>query len=710
MDASDIRSYPARITRLGELALDLSWSWNQRAREVFRRLDYTLWRTTAHNPCRMLRLAPQERLEEVARDSRFLELYDDALANLDRVRRASGSWWCGRASMPPGSVIAYFSAEFGVHQSLPIYAGGLGVLAGDHCKEACDLGIPLVGIGFLYPMGYFHQRVNADGWQVEAYERLRTEDVAVQRAICPGGKLCYVEVPMAFSSVRVAIWRVSIGCVTLLLLDTDVEENTPWDRELSARLYVSEHEARVRQEIVLGIGGVRALQSLGYKPAVWHLNEGHAAFVIFERIRQKTEQGHSLTDALREVRASTVFTTHTPVPAGHDAFNFNLVDHLLSGYWQSAGDRRNTLLALAGYDDGGGRLFNMTALALRGAGAVNAVSRQHREVTWKMFSPIWCGSADEPPLQAITNGIHIPTWIAPALSQLFDHHLGPDWIDHQDEVEFWDRVLLIPDEDIWKAHQALKQHLLAFIRERARERWTNEKVNSCQVVAAGPLLDLSVPTICFARRFTSYKRPNLIFHDLKRITRLLTDSRRPIQIIFAGKAHPADDPGKRALQQVYLHALDLGLAGRVAFVDDYDLHVAHFLVQGSDIWLNNPLKPLEACGTSGMKAAINGVPHLSAADGWWPEAYNGKNGWMIDSDPSGGDAAEAECIYRLLEEQIIPAYYEMGEDGVPRRWVAVVKESIRTVAPRFSARRMLKDYATRFYCPIATRSSLLLPS
>ncbi len=703
MNHKGIKAFPDRIGRLAEVAQDLTWSWCRTAREAFRRMDYPLWRDTSHNPFRMLSRIAEDRIEWAARDPGFLELYDRAVAAMDCLRASDGSWWAANYGDLKDFSVAYFSAEFGIHQSLPIYAGGLGVLAGDHAKAACDLGIPLIGVGFMYPMGYFHQKIDETGWQVEIYERLAVEDVAVERVMGSDGTPCQVQVPVGHGVVWVAVWRVRVGCVTLLLLDTDVPQNSPWDRELSSRLYVSEHEARLRQEIVLGVAGVRILRALGLNPVIWHLNEGHAALVIFERLREMAEQGESLVSALRKVRSTTVFTTHTPVSAGHDAFQFHLVDHLLSGYWETAGERRNTLLALASYGDGHSRMFNMTALALRGAEGVNAVSRQHRDVTQTMFGPIWSGAHDEVPVRAVTNGVHLETWLAAPLVELYDQYLGDGWQERQDEPALWDRIQSIPDEELWKVRLALKDNLLSFIRDRARQRWTSEKVNACQVVAAGTLLDLSAPLICFARRFTQYKRPWLIFHDPARLARLLNDPRHPAQIIFAGKAHPADEPGKHSLQDIYRRAMDVRYAGRIAFIDDYDLHVAHYLVQGADVWLNNPLKPLEACGTSGMKAAVNGVPHLSVADGWWPEAYSGRNGWLIDAGPGADDAADADALYGLLEREVIPAYYDRNEYGVPARWLAVVKESIRTIAPRFCARRMVKQYAQDFYVPMTRR-------
>jgi starch phosphorylase len=695
---------PERLRRLPELANDLWWTWNSRAREVFRKLDYPLWRQTAHNPVLMLRQVSSELLEERAQNERFLRLYDSALEALDGARSAHDTWW-RRAHGDVNGPIAYFSAEFALHQSLPIYAGGLGVLAGDHCKEASDLGIPLIGVGFMYPQGYFHQTVSPEGWQQEVYERLNWANAPVEPAIGADGRPCVIAVPLGNRTVLVSVWQVLLGRVRLFLLDTDLEENAPWDRELSARLYGGDRETRIQQEIILGIGGVRALKAMGIQPEAWHLNEGHAAFVVLQRIRDHIEGGASFESALDAVRRTTIFTTHTPVPAGHDAFPFTLVETHLSGAWGTLGAYRDAFLALGQYDNGSGSLFNMTALALRTANFVNGVSQLHGDVTRDMWAPIWAGlSSQERPVRAITNGIHVPTWMSLEMAALLDEYLPADWRDGVDDPSLWEAVSRIPDEKLWETRQALRTYLFAFLRERARQRWKEEHVTAARVVAAGTLLDPSALTIGFARRFTGYKRSELIFQNPERLVSILTAPRRPVQLVFAGKAHPADETGKHNIQKVYRRAIDSMFAGRIAFVDDYDLHVAHFLVQGCDVWLNNPRKPLEASGTSGMKASINGVPHLSIGDGWWAEGYNGRNGWLIDgrpesADPEAVDAADAEALYQLLEREVVPTFYDRDVQGIPRRWCAMVRQAIMSVTPRFSARRMLKEYADAMYAP-----------
>jgi starch phosphorylase len=713
-DYAPLAPTPPRIGRLNELAYDLWWSWNAEARDTFRALDDALWRFTSDNPVLLLHLVAAERLQEAAADPVFLARYDAAIARFDAGRSPTDTWWARRFPESTG-VIAYFSAEFALHRSLPIYAGGLGVLAGDHCKEASDLGVPLIGVGLMYPKGYFHQNVSAEGWQEEVYEHLDWSDGPIEPALTPSGAPCRITLPLGTREVRIAVWCVRLGRVTLYLLDTDLEENDPWDRDLSSRLYGGDREVRVQQEIVLGVGGVHALRALEIDPAVWHLNEGHAAFVTLERIHAGLTQGETFDEALERVRRSTVFTTHTPVPAGHDAFPFHRVEAHLARCWDGLGDHRDAFLQLGHYDNGGGPLFNMTALAMRTAGSINAVSQLHRTVTAGMWAPMWPSLPEGArPIRAITNGVHIPTWIAPELSALFDRYLGVGWLDHHDEPAFWDGISQIPDDELWQVRRTLQGALCAFIGERARQRWSQDRVSPGRVLAGGTLLDREALTIGFARRFATYKRPELVFHDADRLARILMHPRRPVQIVFAGKAHPADDGGKHHLQRIYQRALDPAFGGRVAFVDDYDLHVAQFLVHGCDVWLNTPRKPLEASGTSGMKASANGVINLSIGDGWWAEGYTGSNGWLIDGGSAGDDgavdAADAESLYRLLEEDVVPAFYERDATDVPRRWVRLVKEAIRTVLPRFSARRMGKEYAERMYAPAMAETIVLSES
>ena len=596
--------------------------------------------------------------------------------------------------------IAYFSAEYGLHHSLPFYAGGLGFLAGDYLKECSDLKVPLVAVGFMYPEGYVRQQIREDGWQENIDETLDRDAASIFRVLNEHGEQLTIKVPWIEPPIHVAVWWIAVGRIPLYLMDTDIEINDPWNRRISQRLYVSDIEQRLRQEIVLGIGGSRVLDVLGIKHSVLHLNEGHASFALLERIRERVQGGMSYEEAVQRVRQTSVFTTHTPVPAGHDVFPFELIDKYFNPYCQTWGLNRDTFLQLGVNPKEPHAGFNMTAFALRLSGYCNGVSRRHGEVARRMWQPLW---PDEPesniPIDYVTNGVHVPTWIEPKMELLFNTYLGPTWLADHDNKAIWELIDEIPDEELWKTHYWLKIKLIDAIRERIRQRWVKDHVNLSVVRAGGTLLDHSVLTLGFARRFATYKRADLILYDIERLKKLLNDRWRPIQIIFAGKAHPADDLGKRILQRIFNAALDPDLGGRIAFVEDYGEQLAQYLVHGVDVWLNNPLPPLEASGTSGMKAALNGVPHLSIMDGWWMEGFNGKNGWGFGQEDVNGnrDQADAEAIYEILEEKIIPLYYEVSDDGVPHGWVKVMKESIMSNGPRFSARRMVKEYIEKFY-------------
>jgi glycogen phosphorylase len=691
---------PERLSMLGNLAYNLEWSWDNRSRLLFKRLDPDLWRATSHNPVKLLNEISADRMKHAAEDPDFLRDYEATIKRMTRNGH-SPRWFQRQFPELRGKTIAYFSAEFGIHTSLPIYSGGLGILAGDHCKESADLGIPLIGTGFAYPQGYFHQRLRSDGWQEDIYEQLKRGDAPIESA-SPGQRLV-VELQMGTLHVFVEVWQVSLGELRMYLMDTEVDENSPADRELTARLYGGDKDHRVRQEIVLGIGGVRVLRAIGLQPAVFHANEGHTAFMILERIRELVLRGQKFKEAAEEIQSTTVFTTHTPVAAGHDAFPFEMMDRHFNGYWDELGLTRQEFMDLGAYDGA----FNMTVLALRMARWRNGVSELHGRVTRRMWQNIWPNQEDSIPITHVTNGVHAPTWIASELAQLFDRHLGPEWIERHDDVSFWSRVLEIPDEEFWNVHLTLKRKLLTFVRERARRRWSVDGVDPRQVIAMGTLLDPDALTIGFARRFTGYKRAGLIFHDRERIRKILLNLWKPVQIVFAGKAHPADDHGKRLIHEIYSIAADNGFAGHVAFVENYDIHTAHFFTQGVDLWLNNPRVPLEACGTSGQKAGMNGALNVSILDGWWYEGHNGDNGWAIGEVPQTldvrqDDAADAESLYRLLEEQIVPLYYDRDQNGIPHEWVRMAKESLRTIVPRFSARRMLKEYTTRMYVPAMT--------
>jgi len=704
MSMQDVLRIPDRIARLKELAYDFWWSWDPEARHLFETLDRVLWDRTHHNPVAILRDITAERLKEAVDDPNFLRHYDGVIKRLDHLHATKDTWlnqnFPGLADHP----IAYFSAEFGLHNSLPIYSGGLGILAGDHCKEAGELGLPLVGIGFLYPQGYFHQRIQADGWQEAIYRPLDIQRVAIEPVQFNATGEAFMQIPVGQRMIYIAAWKIQVGRARLFLMDTNIPQNEPWDRELSARLYAGDEDLRIRQEIVLGIGGVRLLRALGIHPAVWHCNEGHTAFQMLERIRERVSEGENFETAAAAIRKTTVFTTHTPVPAGHDAFPSHLMEKYFASYWPELGIDQARFWALGKHQEDWGEAFNMTVLALGLSKWKNAVSAQHGQVSRKMWRHLWPELEEKQvPISSITNGIHTATWIAPELIELFRRYIAKDWAERHDDITLWQRVSDIPDKELWEIRQQMKRKLLNFIRERARVAWMRERAEPAQLLAAGTLLDPEALTIGYARRFAGYKRANLIFHDMERLKKILGNVRRPVQIIFAGKAHPADDIGKRLLQQIYNLAKDSGMAGHIAFVENYEMHVAHFLVQGVDIWLNSPRLPMEASGTSGMKAALNGVPQLSIPDGWWPEAHNGSNGWAFGG-ASGlsreeADAADVDSLYEILEHEVIPLYYRQDLDGTPRGWTALMKETIRTIVPTFSMRRAVKEYTTKFYAP-----------
>lgn len=697
---------PERISRLEELANNLWWSWHEEARKLFRALDYPLWRMTVHNPVKQLHEVSQDTLQAAANDPTFLALYDSVMSKFDADISSSNTWFTSEYGNLLQGPIAYFSMEFAIHNSLPIYAGGLGVLAGDICKGASDMGLPLVAVGFMYPQGYFHQHISADGWQEEIYRQLDFAEAPISAtnpipdSISPAP---LVQVTLGDKPFYIGVWLVRLGRVNLYLLCSNVEENAPQDRQLCARLYTADPEQRIRQEIVLGIGGVRVLRALGIKPSIWHANEGHSAFMMLERVKEEVEGGLPLSDVLQKVRETTVFTTHTPVSGGHDVFPLELVEKYFHGYWEPLGIGRESFLELGQQGGVKDRTFNMTVLALKMAHHRNAVSRLHGEVARRMWHGLWPEiSADKVPILYVTNGVHVPTWVAPELGRLYEKYLGQDWVKRHDDVALWEHVLDIPDEELWTVRQLLKRKLMGAMVERARECSIEPECTARQVLAMGALLEPEVLTIGFVRRFTEYKRPTLVFQDIDRLKRIINDQWRPVQIVFAGKSHPADFPSKHLLHEVYALATDRDFQGRIAFVEDYDMHMARYLVHGVDVWLNTPRRSQEACGTSGMKASLNGVLHLSVRDGWWHEGYNGTNGWAIGADidalrPDEEDAPDAEALYRLLEEEIVPLYYARDRSGVPHGWIRMIKDAIRSIVPVFCTRRMLKEYTEKVY-------------
>jgi starch phosphorylase len=697
---------PQRIARLHDLAYNLWWTWHPEAQALFETVDPELWQSSEHNAVRVLMEAAPERLAQLAGEGDFLAHYDAVMAAFDAYMQPADTWFGRAFPEAAGKTIAYFSAEFGLHESLPIYSGGLGVLAGDHCKEASDLGLPLVGVGFLYPQGYFRQRITREGKQEALYEKLHFAEVAARPATDANGREVVIGVELPGRTVHAKVWRIQVGRIALFLMDTDVEPNGPNDRVLSARLYGGDHEMRIAQEMMLGIGGVRALRALGLDPLVWHMNEGHAAFLGLERCRELVQGLDIDFDVAREIAAANaVFTTHTPVAAGNDVFNYDLVDRYFGDLWPQLRLDREQFHALAAEQTSWGEGFSMTVLALRLAAQHNGVSRLHGDVSRHMWNFLWPEiDADEVPIGSITNGVHTATWLAPKLAELYGRYLGPNWYAHLDDAALWSRVYDIPDEELWRVHGELKADLIAYARRRLRQNRRRVGEGTAALEATDSILNPRALTLGFARRFATYKRATLLFHDPVRLSRLLNDPERPVQIVFAGKAHPADQPGQDFIRRVYEYSRQPEFEGKIVFLEDYDMDMARHLVSGCDVWLNTPIRPHEASGTSGQKASLNGLPNCSILDGWWEEGYNGRNGWAIGErrdyqDDATRDDADAAALYAVLENEVVPLFYDRGPDGIPHGWIQVMKEAIRTVAPAFSMRRMVEEYVEHLYIP-----------
>jgi starch phosphorylase len=692
---------PGRINRLNELAYDLWWSWNPRAREVFRDLDYTLWRFTDHNPVLLLHLIEPDRLAAASSEPQFLRLYDDAIAGLDVVREGAGTWWSHQS---PGrsQPIAWITPQFALHQSLPAESSSFGILSGDFCKEASDLGVPLVGVGLMYPRGYGHQRLSADGWQQERYEFIDWSDAPIGPALCPDGTRCSFGLPLGQDPVRLSVWQVRTGRVTLFLLDTDLPQNNAWDRELSSRCFVDDPDSRVRQCVLLGAGAARALELLGYDPAVWHVADGAAGMVTLELLNRLVGAGTDFETALDRVARTVLFSTRESTPPRRDSFSFTALDRHLASVWPALATHRESVLALGRLETDRGGSFNVSVLGARASALTNAPERGSGEGAAAAWQELRGEDESATGVRSIPDGVHLATWISADLSRLLDHYVGADWRERQDDDAAWSAVRQIPDAEVWAVRQRLRGYLVDFIRERARRGWAREQVSGDRLVALGTLLDAGALTIGFARPFSAAARPDLLFQDTDRLSRILTAARRPVQLVIAGKAHPGDERGKHLLQRVFRNALDPSFGGRVAFVEDFDLHVARLLVQGCDVWLSTSSEDAPT-SLGGIKAAVNGVPHLATAEAWWAAGCTGENGWVIDGgrarDAVEQDVADSRAIYRLVEEQIVPMFYDRARAGVPERWTAVVKEAIVTTLPRFCARRVVKAFADAAYLP-----------
>lgn len=701
---------PREVEGLYDLAYNLWWTWSLEAIELFASIDPEAW-GLYRNPVQMLINVEPRHWYPLLENEIFRTRYREVTQDLERYLSDPDTWFARHHGNYHGGPFAYFSMEYGLDQALAIYSGGLGVLSGDHCKSASDLGLPFVAVGLLYRHGYFQQTIDADGVQQHIYPEYDFARLPLRPAATATGREMLVSVAFPGREVSVRVWLAQVGRVPLLLLDTDIPQNHPSDRPITSMLYVRGREMRLAQEVLLGIGGVRALRAVGFDPAIWHVNEGHSIFLQLERWRTLVRSGVSLAEAREKVKRTTAFTTHTPVPAGNEQFDVPLVRKYLESWCDEVGMRLDELLALGAAHDGDPS-FNLTALAIRTSARVNAVSQLNAEVTDGMWRHLFPSVPEgEPAIRPITNGVHTATWMGPEIRRLMRRRLGHDWESLLLAPEGWEKVYEIPDEELWEAHLTQKERFGRFAGARLREQRARHGASPDELRAVGGLLNPRALTIGFARRFATYKRANLIFSDVERLTRLLSHADRPVQLIFAGKAHPADRPGQELIQRIFQLGLSEQLAGKVFFLENYDMRMGRMLVQGVDVWLNNPRPPLEASGTSGQKAALNGALNFSVLDGWWPEGWNGKNGWAIGNghrfeSEEEQDRHDGAALHQTLENEVLPLYYERDEKGIPRGWVAMMKESIVTLTWKFSANRMVRDYVEAAYLPLAVEEEV----
>lgn len=702
-----VTELPAELRRLNDLAYNVYYSWVPQARQVFRLIDPELWTQVNHNPIKFLREVTQKDLQRVSADPVYLNLFNRIMKDFDEYLAAEDTWYAKTFPKDKDDVIAYFSAEFGLHESLPIYSGGLGVLAGDHIKAASDLGLPLVGLSLFYHQTYFTQQIDAHGQQLALYVPHQGSDLPLRPVVDEKGNRRRVAVDVAQRLVVIQAWELEVGRTKIYLLDTNLPENNPEDRMITSRLYGGDQEMRISQEIVLGMGGVLLLEQLGIEPVAWHMNEGHSVFLALERIRGLVRnQGLEFYDALEAVAAGTIFTTHTPVPAGNDAFPLHFMDKYFQKYWESVGIRRYQFMELGSQlQPEGYEIFNLTILSLKLSRFRNGVSKLHGEVSREMWKDVWPGiPVDEIPIQHITNGVHHHTWMVYPLTRLFEKYLGKDWSEHIDQPVFWKGVLTIPDDELWEIRRGIKEKMLNHLRARLETQHIRNKVGTLSIQRLKEMLDPNILTIGFARRFATYKRGTLIFRDKERLRRILNHPERPVQLIFSGKSHPKDKGGQELIRQISELSMSEEFKGRVFFIENYDMSLARDLISGVDVWLNNPRRPQEASGTSGQKVGMNGGINFSVMDGWWCEGYNGINGFAfgdredyIDLDEL--DSWDSDAIYDILENDLLPLYYSRNENGLPVDWLRMVKESIISVAPQFNTHRMVKDYTNQLYRP-----------
>ncbi len=695
---------PEKLKPLMKIASNMWWVWNFEAIELFRRIDIELWRQVVHNPIKLLGLVPQRVLDEAAESESFIAHMERVEKELD-LHMGRRSWFSETFPDYNDASIAYFSAEFGIHESLPIYSGGLGVLAGDHLKSASELGLPMIGVGLLYRFGYFRQYLNKDGWQQEILPEVDFHNIPAAKVCDRDGKPLMISVEYPGGPVYAQIWKIHVGIIDLFLLDTNVDNNRPEDRSITDQLYGGDDEMRIKQEIMLGIGGIRALRAMGRKITVFHMNEGHAAFLALERVRFVMEENKmSFTEAYEFVTATNVFTTHTPVPAGNDRFEPSLIGMYFENYHKKLGLNLDQFLALGRENSEDKKEpFCMTVLALKMAGGCNGVSRLHGRVSRSMWRQVWpTVPVHEIPIGHITNGIQILSWTSDEMMRLFNRYLGPRWIDNPGDDTIWKNIDLIPDSELWRCRERIREHLVTFSRKKLKDQLLARGMPPKLAERANSVLDPEALTIGFARRFATYKRATLIFRNFDRLEKLLLDKERPMQIIFAGKAHPRDYMGKELIKQIVHIANDERFRDKILFLEDYDINLARYLVQGADVWLNNPIRPKEASGTSGMKTVPNGCVNISILDGWWDEAYNANNGWAIGKgeeydDQGYQDEVESLSLYNILESEVKPAFYNRGVDGMPREWLNIIRESMKTICSQFNTNRMVKDYSQKYY-------------
>ena len=700
----------ALYSKLQTLAHNLWWSWRPEVGNLFRDLDPVRWRQIDHNPIVLLSEMTPEQVAERASEMVMYTRINQAHRRLQEYLNETNHTWGAREAGVLGSKpVAYFSAEFGMHESVPIYSGGLGVLSGDHIKSASGLGVPLIAIGLFYDQGYFKQHLDGEGYQQEEYVDTRVERQPMEPAVDPHGNPITISIDTRTGPLMAKVWLMRVGRVKLYLLDCDVEGNSPQDRELTSRLYGGDTRTRIRQELVLGVGGVKALRALGIEPGVYHLNEGHSAFAPLEVIRERMQDdGLSFDEALREVASHTVFTTHTPVPAGHDRFDGELIEEHIGPLRDQLGISYEQLMGIGRVEpQNDSESFCMTVIGLKLSRRANAVSSLHGHISRSMWANLWPWRVEEEvPIGHITNGVHVPTWLALPMRQLYDRNIGIDWAKEMSDPETWQKLYNVDRGELWETHHALKSRCLDFIRRRLSRQCRRRSEDESSIDAARNSLDPSALTIGFARRFATYKRGDLFTKNMDAIAELINQTNHPVQFVFAGKAHPADEPGKKIIKKIANLRKDPRFAGRVVFIEDYDMNVARHMIQGVDVWLNNPRRPLEASGTSGMKVVLNGGLNCSILDGWWAEAYNGKNGFAIGSGSSHVDDAvtderDAENLFEVIRDEVVPLFYKRDADGLPHEWIEMMINSIATLAARFSAHRMVQDYVTHCYLPAA---------